>query len=77
MKINPRPKLWNYLYLKLIVKRFPRLCHVQLDLDIFAKFTIEMGIASEKQWRGGNASHYGEGAILMGKGGEGGRDPTV
>ena len=74
LKINPWPKLWKYLYLKLIVKRFQKLCHVQLDLDIFAKFTVEMGIALEKQWQGVNASHYREGAILMGKGG---RYPTV
>ena len=52
----------------------------QLDLDVFVKFTIQIGIALEKQWQGGNASHKEERAILMGKGegGEGGRGgPTV
>ena len=31
------------------VKRFQTLCHVQFDLDIFVKFTIQIGIALEKQ----------------------------
>ena len=68
LKIKPWPKLWKYLFLKLIVKRFQRLCHVQLDLDIFVKLTVQIRIALEKQWRGGNASHKGEVEILMGKG---------
>ena len=68
LKIKPWPKLWKYLYLKLMIKRFQRLCHVQLDLDIFVKFTLQIGIALEKQWWSGNGSHYGEVVILMGKG---------
>ena len=36
-------KLWKYLYLKLIVKRFQRLFHVQPDLDIFVKVTVQIG----------------------------------
>ena len=66
---KPWPKLWKYLYLKLIVQRFQRLCHVQLDLDIFAKLTWQLRIALEKHWRSGNASHKGGGEILRGKGG--------
>ena len=41
--------------------RFQRLCHVQLDLDIFEKLTVQIRIASEKQWQGGNASYKREG----------------
>ena len=54
------------VYLKLIVKSFQWLCHVQLDLDVFVKFTVQIRIALEKQWWGGNASYKREGAILMG-----------
>ena len=32
-----------YLYLKLIVKRFQSLCHVQPDLEIFLKLTVQIG----------------------------------
>ena len=42
LTIKPWPKLWKYSYLKLIVKRFQRLCHVQLDLDIFVKLTVKI-----------------------------------
>ena len=69
LKIKPWLKLWKYLYLKLIVERFQSLYYVQLDLDIFVKLTVQIGIALEKQWQGGNASHK-EGrrlAILMRK----------
>ena len=54
---------------------FQSLCHVQPDFCIFVKLTAQMGIALEKQLRGGNPSHKGEGTILMGKGGGGG--PTM
>ena len=54
--------------MKLIVKRFQSLCHIRLDLDIFVKLTVKIKIALEKQWRSDNASHKGEGAILMRKG---------
>ena len=37
LKIKLWPKLWKYLYLKLIVKGFQSLYHAQLDLDIFCK----------------------------------------
>ena len=40
LKIKPWPKLWKYLYLKLIVKRFQRLCHVQPDL---VKLAVQIG----------------------------------
>ena len=40
--IMPWPKLWKYLYLKLIVRRFQRLCHVQADLDIFVKLAVKI-----------------------------------
>ena len=40
LKIKSWPKLWEYLYLKLIVKRFQRLCNLQPDLDIFVKLTV-------------------------------------
>ena len=43
LKIKPWPKIWKYLYLKLIVKRFQRLCHVQSDLEIFVKLTVQIG----------------------------------
>ena len=37
-------ELWKYLFLKLIVKSFQRLCHVQLDLGIlFVKLTAQIG----------------------------------
>ena len=52
--------------MKLIVKRVQRLCDVQLDLDIFVKLTVQIRIALEKQWPGGNASHKEEGGVLMG-----------
>ena len=34
--------------------------HVQLDLDIFVKFTVQIGVGLEKQWWSGNARHKGE-----------------
>ena len=40
LKIKPWPKLWKYLYLKLIVNRFQRLCHVQPDL---VKLAVQIG----------------------------------
>ena len=43
LKIKPGQltELWKYLFLKLFVKNFQRLCHVQLDPDIlFVKFTV-------------------------------------
>ena len=40
--IMPWPKLWKYLYLKLIVRRFQKLCHVQADLDIFVKLAVKI-----------------------------------
>ena len=43
LKIQPCPNLWKYLYLKLIVKKFQRLCHVQPDLDIFIKLIVQIG----------------------------------
>ena len=37
-------ELWKYLFLKLIVKSFQRLCNGQLDLDIlFVKLTAQIG----------------------------------
>ena len=56
-----------YLYLKLVVKWFQRLCQVQFDLDIFLKLTVQIRITLEKKWRGINASDKWEGKILMGK----------
>ena len=35
-------ELWKHLYLKLIVKRFQRLCHVQSELAIFVKLTAQI-----------------------------------
>ena len=43
LKIKPDQltELWKYLFLKLFVKNFHRLCHVQLDLDnLFVKLTV-------------------------------------
>ena len=47
------------------------MCDVQLDLDIFVKLTVQIRIALEKQWRGGNAAHKGKAGILMGNRGWG------
>ena len=44
------------------------MCHVQLDPDIFENLTVQIRIALEKQWRGGNPSHKGEGEVLTEKG---------
>ena len=55
--------------MRLIVKKFQSLCHIQLDLDVFVKLTVQIGIALEKQWRGCNVDHEEEEAILMRKGG--------
>ena len=60
-------KIMVVFILEVLVTRFQRLCNVQLDLDIFVKLTVQIRIALEKQWRGGNASHKGEVEILMGK----------
>ena len=62
--------------MKLLVKRFQRLCHVQLDLDIFIKLAVKIGIPLEKKLRDGNARHKREVTILMEKG-EGGRAPIM
>ena len=35
-------ELWKHLYLKLIIKRFQRLCHVQSELAIFVKLTAQI-----------------------------------
>ena len=43
LQIKPWPKLWKYLYLKLIVKKFQRLCHVQSDLKMFVKLIVQIG----------------------------------
>ena len=43
LQIKPWPKLWKYLFLKLIVKRFQRLCRVQPDLDLFVMLTVQIG----------------------------------
>ena len=43
LKIKSWPKLWKYLYLKLIGTRFQRLCHVQPDLDTFVKLAVQIG----------------------------------
>ena len=48
LKIKLRPKLWKYLYLRLIVKKFQKLCHVQPDLDIFVKLTVQIGDCIKK-----------------------------
>ena len=42
LKIKPWSKLWKHLYLKLIVKRFQRLCHVSPDLFIFVNFAEQI-----------------------------------
>ena len=57
LKIKPWPKLWKYLYLKLIVKRFQRLCHVQPGLDIFVKLTVQIGDCIRKT----PSAHYASG----------------
>ena len=42
LKINSCPKLWNYLYLNLIINSFQRLCHAQPDLDMFVKVAVQI-----------------------------------
>ena len=43
-KAQTSPELWKYLFLKLNVKSFQRLCHGQLDLDIlFVKLAAQIG----------------------------------
>ena len=42
MNIKPWPKLWKHSYLKLIVKRLQRLCHVSPDLFIFVNFAVQI-----------------------------------
>ena len=41
---NQSTQLWKDLFLRLIVKKFQRLCHVQPELDILpVKLTTEIG----------------------------------
>ena len=60
LKIKQEPKLWKYLHLKLIVKRFQRLCHVQPDLDIFVKVTVQIGDCIKKTRSAHYASEIGD-----------------
>ena len=60
LKIKPWPKLWKYLYLKLLVKRFQRLCHVQPDHDIFIKLTVQIGDCNRKTPSTHYASEIGD-----------------
>ena len=45
LKIKPWPKLWKYLRLRLILKKF---CHVQLHFDIFVKLAVQIGDCIKK-----------------------------
>ena len=60
LKIKLRPKLWKYLYLRLIVKKFQKLCHVQPDLDIFVKLTVQIGDCIRKTSSAHYASEVGD-----------------
>ena len=54
---------------KIMVKRFQRLCHVELDLKIFVKVNSTNRDCIRKTMSGCQCKPQGGGGILMGKGG--------
>ena len=56
LKTKSWPKLWKYLYLMLINKKFERFCH-QPDLDIYVKLTVQIRDCIRKT----PSAHYASG----------------